>query len=196
MNDDDDDVDLFSSIKNESVSSPSSIPVVVDDNIWLLRHIHNDNMMTIWLLHEALSKWRQCDCTTTIRGWFDCCISGESYVAWRSPNNDDDDMMTMRLLRKRRVGCGLACSTSWQWWRQCDCCVVVMTSILQQCDCCMTTTMMMMWLLHQQISSSSDNNDTYCDGLGLSRVMTPAQPLPRRIQPNHKPSACEIAHIP
>ena len=115
--------------------------------------------MTIWLLHERLSKWRQCDCTTTIRGWFDCCISGESSVAWRSPNDDDDTTM-MQLLHKRRVGCGLASSTSWQWWWQCDCCIKVTTSILRQFDCCMTT-MMMMWLLHQQISSSSDDNDTY-----------------------------------
>ncbi len=85
---------------------------------------------------------------------FDCCISGESYVAWRSPNNNDD-MMTMWLLRKRRVSCGLVRSTSWQWWWQCDCCIVVTTSILQQFDCCMTMMMVMMWLLHQQISSSS-----------------------------------------
>ena len=52
---DDDDNDLFSS--NESVSFPSLIPVIADNDLIVASQSRDDNTMTIWLLQERLSKW-------------------------------------------------------------------------------------------------------------------------------------------
>ncbi len=123
---------IHTSIKNESVSSPSSTPVVYNDLIvasqswwwyndgnlivaWsaikmMMMWLYNNNTRMFWLLHWqevvsglALSKWQQ---------WYnnDCCIRGKAAEARHAPH--DIDVIVASVM-----------TTTTMVWQQFDCCI-------------------------------------------------------------------------